>query len=88
MTDCTVCFWLIRLLVVLSLVGGGAFLPPSIVWRLSMSKVRLCVCVRGQGARIESVPLKDLEKLSDCRKKQWKFEDGWLILDAYGGLEL
>jgi len=41
--------------------------------------VRLKVTVR-KGARIESVPLKKLEKLSNKPKLHWKLEDVWLIL--------
>ena len=41
--------------------------------------VRLKVTVR-KGARIESVPLKKLEKLANRSRLYWKFEDGWLIL--------
>jgi len=48
-----------------------------------MAKLRLFVKVRKQGSRIESVPLKRLVKLSECRKKRWEFKDGWLILEAF-----
>ena len=46
--------------------------------------VRLKVTVR-KGARIESVPLKKLEKLAEKKNRYWKFEkfdnkDGWLTL--------
>jgi hypothetical protein len=41
--------------------------------------VRLKVTVR-KGARIESVPLKKLEKLTNMKRRFWKFEDGWLTL--------
>ena len=41
--------------------------------------VRLKVTVR-KGARIESVPLKKLEKLANKARRYWKLEDGWLIL--------
>jgi len=41
--------------------------------------VRLKVTVR-KGARIESVPLKKLEKLANMKRRFWKFEDGWLTL--------
>ena len=41
--------------------------------------VRLKVTMR-KGARIESVPLKNLEKLASRTRLYWKFEDGWLIL--------
>jgi hypothetical protein len=37
---------------------------------------------RSQGARIESVPLKRLAELSKCGFRNWRFEDGWLILEA------
>ena len=45
-------------------------------------KLRLKVTVR-KGARIESVPLKRLEKANSYKKKRWELQDGWLILDAY-----
>jgi len=41
--------------------------------------VRLKVTVR-KGARVESVPLKKLEKLASKTKLYWKLENGWLIL--------
>ena len=41
--------------------------------------VRLKVTIR-KGARIESVPLKKLEKLARKTRLYWKFEDGWLVL--------
>ena len=41
--------------------------------------VRLKVTVR-KGARIESVPLKKLEKVANKKMRYWKFENGWLIL--------
>lgn len=48
-----------------------------------LGKVRLFVCVRVQGCRIESVPLKRLVLLSGFRKRRWSFEDGWLVLEAF-----
>ena len=48
-----------------------------------MSKLRLFVRSRKQGSRIESVPLKQLIKLSSYRKRRWEFKDGWLILEAF-----
>jgi hypothetical protein len=48
-----------------------------------MAKLRLFVRVRKQGSRIESVPLKQLVKLSGYDKRRWVFEDGWLILEAF-----
>jgi hypothetical protein len=41
--------------------------------------VRLKVTVR-KGARIESVPLKKLDKLASKTRRYWKFEHGWLTL--------
>ena len=38
--------------------------------------VRLKVTVR-KGARIESVPLKKLKKLTSNKRRYWTFEDGW-----------
>jgi len=48
-----------------------------------LGKVRLRVCVREQGCRIESVPFRRLVELSGYRKRRWVFEDGWLILEAF-----
>ena len=45
----------------------------------SESIIRLKLTTR-KGTRIESVPLKKLEKLSTKTKLHWKFEDGWLML--------
>jgi hypothetical protein len=45
-------------------------------------KIRLKVTVR-KGARIESIPLKQLEKATNYKKKRWEFKDGWLILEAF-----
>jgi hypothetical protein len=44
-----------------------------------VSKLRLFVRVRPQGARIESVPSKRLAELSRYRKRRWSYEDGWLV---------
>lgn len=41
--------------------------------------VRLKLTTR-KGTRIESVPLKKLEKVANKPKLYWKLEDGWLIL--------
>jgi hypothetical protein len=48
-----------------------------------MAKIRLLVKVRNHGARIESLPLKDLVELSECHEKRWEFKDGWLILEGF-----
>jgi hypothetical protein len=48
-----------------------------------MGKISLFVRKRKQGCYIASVPLKKLVKLSESRKKRWKFKDGWLILEAF-----
>jgi hypothetical protein len=48
-----------------------------------MAKLRLFVRSRKQGSRIESVPLKQLVKLSGFRRRRWTFKDGWLILEAF-----
>ena len=45
--------------------------------------MRLFVRVRKQGSRIESIPLKQLVKLSGFPKRRWSFEDGWLVLEAF-----
>ena len=44
--------------------------------------VRLKVTVR-KGARIESVPLKKLEKLASRTRRYWKYENGWLTLIGF-----
>ena len=41
--------------------------------------VRLKLTTR-KGTRIESVPLKKLEKLANKINLYWKLDDGWLIL--------
>jgi len=49
-----------------------------------MAKIRLHVKVRSDcRSRIDSVPLKQLEKLSAYPKRRWDFKDGWLILEAF-----
>lgn len=45
----------------------------------SESILRLKITTR-KGTRIESVPLKKLEKLANKTNLYWKLEDGWLIL--------
>ena len=45
----------------------------------SESIVRLKLTTR-KGTRIESVPLKKLEKLADKTNLYWKLDDGWLML--------
>jgi hypothetical protein len=45
-------------------------------------KIRLKVTVR-KGARIESVPLRQLEKANNYKKKIWEIKDGFLVLDAF-----
>ena len=51
-----------------------------------MGKLRLIVRTRKQGSRIESVPLKQLIKMSHLGHKRWSFEVvgdvGWLILET------
>jgi hypothetical protein len=50
----------------------------------NLTKIRLFVKVRENSrCRIESVPLKHLEKLSGFPKRRWDFKDGWLILEAF-----
>jgi hypothetical protein len=56
---------------------------------IGMGKIRLYVCARKKGSRIESVPVKRLIRLSKSRRKSWVFkktlgDDGWLILEASG----
>lgn len=50
---------------------------------VEVAKIRLFVCVRVQGARVDSVPLRRLVLLSSFRKRRWSFEDGWLVLEAF-----
>ena len=45
-------------------------------------KIRLKVTVQ-KGARIESLPLRKLEKASGYKKKRWEYKDGWLILEGF-----
>lgn len=47
-----------------------------------LAKLRLFVCVRAHGARIESVPLNHLVLLSGFRKRRWSYVDGVLILEG------
>lgn len=50
----------------------------------NLAKIRLYVKVRSDSrSRIESVPLKELVKLSGYPKTRWSFKDGWLILEAF-----
>jgi len=53
------------------------------VMLMFMARLRLFVRVREQGCRIESVPLKQLVRLSAYRKTRWSFVDGWLVLEAF-----
>lgn len=48
-----------------------------------MRKISLFIRSRKQGSRIESVPLKKLKKLAQCKKRRWEFKDGWLILEGF-----
>ena len=48
-----------------------------------LAKIHLFVQTRKQGSRVESVPLKQLVRLSGFDKRRWSFEDGWLILEAF-----
>jgi hypothetical protein len=60
-----------------------------------MVKVRLFVHTRKTGSRIESVPVRQLVKLSNYKKTHWTYEEvkvnsegesvagGWLILEAF-----
>jgi hypothetical protein len=52
---------------------------------VAVGKISLFVKVRKQGARVDSVPLRRLKRLSACREKRWEFKDGWLILEALNG---
>lgn len=49
-----------------------------------MTKLRLCVKVRKQGARIESIPLKKLVDMSVRFEgsRRWSYVNGWLILES------
>jgi len=48
-----------------------------------IEEIRLFIRVRSQGAYIASIPLKRLAELSKCGFRNWRFEDGWLILEAF-----
>ena len=48
----------------------------------SENVVRLKVTVR-KWARIESVPIKKLEKLATRKRKHWELKGEWLILNAF-----
>ena len=48
----------------------------------SENVVRLKVTVR-KGARIESIPLKKLERLAKKTELYWKLEDDWLMLYGF-----
>jgi len=43
--------------------------------------IRLKITFR-KGARIESVPIKKLEKIATAKRKQWELKDKWLILNS------
>ena len=49
-----------------------------------MAKISLYIrCYKG-GCRIQSVPLKKLIKLSECKKRRWELtEDNWLVLTGW-----
>jgi hypothetical protein len=46
-------------------------------------EIRLKVVCRAKGCRIESVPWTRLQKAESRRRKSWRFEDDFLILEAY-----
>lgn len=51
-----------------------------------LAKIRMWVNVRKQGARIDTIPFKELVRLSSdvFRKHKWYFdEDGFLVLEAF-----
>jgi len=50
---------------------------------IRMGKISLYIRTRKQGSRIDSIHLRKLVKLSECRKKRWVFKDGWLILEGF-----
>jgi hypothetical protein len=58
-------------------------LPCVIVRGELLAKIRLYLKIRVQGVRIDSVPLKQLVRLSGYDKRRWSFVDGWLILEAF-----
>lgn len=50
----------------------------------NLAKIRLYIKTYDRcRSRVESVPLKQLVKLSACRKRRWSYGDGWLILEAF-----
>ena len=54
------------------------------VW-LARNSIKLFIRSRKQGSYIASVPLQKLDKFSKAPEKsrRWRFEDGWLILEAF-----
>ncbi len=53
-----------------------------------LGKIRLFIRGRSRGFRIDSVPMRELLRLSKSSRKSWVFQetidgDGWLILEAY-----
>jgi len=48
-----------------------------------MAKIHLYIKPYKGGAKVDSVPVKQLIKLSAYRKRRWDFKDGWLILEAF-----
>ena len=44
--------------------------------------IRLKIKVR-KGARIESLPLKKLEKIASAKRKEWELKGEWLILNTF-----
>ena len=72
----------------LMLVRGGEFVLgkthsfDKAVFAKPLLCLRLFIRVRSQGAYVASVPLKRLVELSKCGFRNWRFEDGWLVLEA------
>ena len=44
--------------------------------------IRLKITIR-KGARIESLPLKKLEKIASAKRKEWELKGEWLILSTF-----
>jgi hypothetical protein len=54
-----------------------------IVWNVRVSRRLTSYLNSKRGFYVASVLLKRLVRLSGYRKKRWKFEDGWLILETF-----
>jgi len=58
-------------------------LPIDVRGAKCVAKIHLYIKPYKGGAKVDSVPVKQLIKLSAYRKRRWEFKDGWLILEAF-----